>query len=298
MKKFLLGLVALILIYAAAAFSFHLPPFSSNDTQKQGSLHVLKVGIMAGSKQEDEKWKIISKNAKKLGIKLKFTRFTDYSQPNAALQNGDTDVNSFQHYAFLSNWNKENKGTLVAVGETVLGPGRLYSGVDASGKDKYSKVSQIPDGATVAIANDVTNEARALFLLRAAGLIKLNDNENPALKDITDNPHNFKFKEVAADQTLPALKDVDAAVISAAYVDAAGKDINSAIYVWTANNKDTHQWVNIIAAQSKDKNDKYVKAFVKAYQSDNVANYINDTEKGAEIAAWKGAPQPKETKNN
>ncbi|MDR0898877.1 MAG: methionine ABC transporter substrate-binding protein [Lactobacillaceae bacterium] len=291
MKKWIKVFTAFLAIILIASATVSVPAFAKSKTR------TIKVGIMSGDKNDDKKWALVAKNAKKYGLKLKFTHFTDYSQPNAALANGDIDVNAFQHYAFLKNWNKQNNGTLVSVGDTTLGPSRLYSGTDASGKDKYKSVKDLPKGATIAIANDATNGARALLLLNAAGVITTEKgNANPTVQDIVKNPKNIKIKEVAADQTLPALADADAAVISQNYVEAAGKDINSAIYTWGGKaGKLTHQWINLIAARKEDKNKLYIKNLVKAYHKKNVANLINKIYNGAEVPAWKGAPQPKES---
>ena len=230
---------------------------------------------------------IVEKNGEKHGIKIKLVTFTDFNQPNAALKQGNIDANAFQHYAFLADWNKAHKSNLQPVGETVLGPGRLYS-------DKYKSVKDIPDGGTVAVANDPTNEARALFLLQAAGLIKIKAGvTSPTVKDIVSSAKHLHVKELAADQTLASLKSVDAAVISATFVEAAGRNPNSAIYVWNANNKQSHQWVNIIAARHDDAKKWYIKALVKSYQTKEVGQYINDHNNGTEIAAWQGAPKAK-----
>lgn len=250
-------------------------------------LKTVKVGINSPSKTDQAGWKIVEKNGEKHGIKIKLVTFTDFNQPNAALKQGNIDANAFQHYAFLADWNKAHKSNLQPVGETVLGPGRLYS-------DKYKSVKDIPDGGTVAVANDPTNEARALFLLQAAGLIKIKAGvTSPTVKDIVSSAKHLHVKELAADQTLASLKSVDAAVISATFVEAAGRNPNSAIYVWNANNKQSHQWVNIIAARHDDAKKWYIKALVKSYQTKEVGQYINDHNNGTEIAAWQGAPKAK-----
>lgn len=289
MRKWIIGIVALIAIYLVAAVSFSFFPFGSSTL----SGNTIKVGIMAGDKNEDKKWALVQKNAKKEGLTIKLVRFTDYSQPNVALANKEIDANAFQHYAFLNNWNKENKGTLVSVGDTTLGPSRLYS-------DKYQSIDQIPDGSTIAIANDATNGSRALLLLNSAGLIETEKgNVNPTVKDIVANPKNLTIKEVGADQTLPALSDVAAAVISQNYVEAAGRDINSAIYVWGGEASDlTHQWINLIAARKTDAKSSNIKKLVAAFHKDNVADLINKIYNGAEVPVWKGAPQASSSSSN
>lgn len=139
---------------------------------------------MSGIKEDDIIWKSVSKTAKdKYGITLKFTQFTDYTQPNAALANGDIDLNAFQHHAFLDAWNKENGNKLVALGNTFITPIHLYS---SSIKD----ISEIKSGDTIAVPNDASNESRALYLLKSAGLIELSVSGNTlaTVKDISKNP--------------------------------------------------------------------------------------------------------------
>lgn len=251
------------------------------------ALKTVKVGINSPSKTDQAVWKIVEKNGEKNGIKIKLVTFTDFNQPNAALKQGNIDANAFQHYAFLADWNKTHKSNLQPVGETVLGPGRLYS-------DKYKSVKDIPDWGTAAVANDPTNEARALFLLKAAGLITIKAGvTSPTVQDIVSSAKHLHVKELAADQTLDSLQSVDAAVISAAFVEAAGRNPNAVIYVWNANNKQSHQWVNIIAARQDDAKKWYIKALVKSYQTKEVGQYINDHNNGTEIAAWKSAPKAK-----
>ncbi|MDR2660755.1 MAG: methionine ABC transporter substrate-binding protein [Lactobacillaceae bacterium] len=283
MKKIILSIIGLIAVYAIAAFSFHLPPFNGG-TQQQA--RTIKVGIMAGSKTEDGKWKLIAKNAKKYNLDIKLTRFTDYSQPNAALQNKDIDVNAFQHYAFLEDWNKSHKNsTLVPVGETVLAPGPIFS-------EKYKKISDIPDGATITVPNDPSNLSRALFTLQAAGLIKIkSDVKNPSVTDISENKKDLKIKLVQADQTLASLQDVAAAFVNSNFITAAKKDVRDSIFLWTVNTNETHQWVNILAARKDNEKDSKVKDLIKAFQQKNVGDYINSHSGGSEIAAWKGAPK-------
>ena len=102
------------------------------------------------------------------GVTIELKEFTDYNQPNEALKNGEIDVNAFQHIYFLNNWNKENKGDVVAAADTLLSPIHLFSGTE-NGKAKYKDVKELPEGATISVPNDGTNESRALTLLQTAG---------------------------------------------------------------------------------------------------------------------------------
>ena len=167
---------------------------SSSSSSSEDSANTIKVGIMTQTDATEPLWEKVSENAKKEGLTLEFVEFTDYSQPNKALANGEIDVNAFQHYNFLNNWNQENGEDLVAIADTYIAPIRLYSGT-ADGKNKYTKVEEIPDGAEIAVPNDPTNESRALYLLQTAGLIKVgvSGTELATIADITENKKNLKI---------------------------------------------------------------------------------------------------------
>ena len=121
---------------------------------------------------------------------MEFTQFTDYSQPNVAVKDGSVDINAFQHYNFLDNWNSKNDNALVAVADTYIAPIRLYSGTE-NGKNKYTSIKEIPKGGTIAVPNDPTNESRALYVLQSAGLIKL-DTKDGQLANVSNIKENSK----------------------------------------------------------------------------------------------------------
>ncbi|WP_057895662.1 MetQ/NlpA family ABC transporter substrate-binding protein [Liquorilactobacillus oeni] len=271
-RNLIIGLVVVVIIAIAGYFSFGGAKTSKSET--------VTVGLMSGSKQDDAIWKKVAETAKdKYNITLKFKKFTDYSQPNKALTSGSVDLNAFQHYAFLDAWNKANKTNIVAIGKTFITPIRLYS-------NKIKKVSQISDGATIAIPNDATNESRALFVLKNAGLITLKpDTKLATVKSIAKNPKNLKIKELDASQTARSLSDVTAAVINGNYAQSAGIDYKSAIYVEPVN-KDSEQWINIIAANKKDKDKKVYKEVVKAFQTETTKKAIKKAYGTSELAAW------------
>ncbi|MBB1094664.1 MetQ/NlpA family ABC transporter substrate-binding protein [Limosilactobacillus sp. BG-MG3-A] len=265
------SVVALIVIIAGY-FSFVRP--------QQQAKRTVTVGIMAGSKQDDEIWNSVSKTAKdKYNITLKFKRFTDYNQPNKALENGDVDLNAFQHKLFLQTWNKAHKTDLVSLGDTFITPIRLYS-------KQYKNVKEIPNGGTIAVPNDASNESRALFALKNAGLIELKKGTKLAtVNSISKNPRDLKIKELAADQTARSLDNVDAAVVNTNYAQAAGLNYKSAIFVEPIN-KDSKQWVNIIAVKNSEKNNKVYKDVVRAYQTEKTKREIKKLYGTAEIPAW------------
>ncbi|MBD5832521.1 MetQ/NlpA family ABC transporter substrate-binding protein [Weissella confusa] len=236
------------------------------------------VGIVGTS--DKGVWEEVAKTAKKkYGITIKTKVFTDYNQPNKAVADGSLDLNSFQHYYFLENWNKSNKNSVKAIGKTFITPIRLYS-------EKYKSVKKFKKGDAIAVPNDATNEARALTLLQSAGLITLKKGvDMPTVKDIKTNKLDLDIKEVAADQTTSSLKSVDGAVINTNYAQQAKLKLSSAIYVEPVN-KDSKKWINIIAASKKNANKKIYKQVVKAYQTKATKDYLKKTWGQAEIPAW------------
>ena len=253
-RNIIIGIIVVVIIAIAAFIGF------GHQTKANKTV---KIGIMTGTKEDDSIWQTVSKTAKdKYGITLKFTHFTDYTQPNTALKNGDIDLNAFQHYAFLKAWNKANNGDLVAIGDTVISPISVYS-------KSLKTLSDIKEGGTIAVPNDASNESRALYVLKSAGLIKLDVSGQTlaTVKDITSNPKNLVIKELDASQTARALDSVDAAVINNNYAVTAGLKKADAIFTEPVN-KDSQQWINIIVANKKDANSSVYKDVVKAYESE------------------------------
>ena len=266
-------LVVALVVVIAGIFSF-----GNVGKQKE---QTVTVGVASPSKQDEAVWNQVKKTAKsKYNVDIKLKTFTDYNQPNKALQSGSIDLNAFQHKAFLDAWNKANKGSLVSIGKTFITPIHLYS-------NNYKSVKSLPDGATIAIPNDASNESRALYVLQSAGLITLKKNTNSlaTINSIAKNPKNLKIKEVAADQAARTLDSVDAAVVNTNYAVAAKLSTKKSIFTEPVN-KDSAQWINLIAARKKDRNKEAYKDVVKAYQTEKVKKIINEQYKGLEKPAW------------
>ncbi len=188
-------------------------------------------------------------------------------------------MNSFQHYAFLNEWNKANHGTLTPIGNTYIAPIRLYS-------KKYKSLKDLPDGATIAVPNDASNESRALYVLKNAGLIKLKKGVTLAtIANITSNPHNLKIKEVSAEQTARVIDDVDASVVNNTYAVPAKLGDKQTIYIEPLN-KDSKQWINIIVARKSDKDKKLYREVIKAYQTKKTASLAHKLYGNTEVVAW------------
>ncbi|EKF52458.1 MetQ/NlpA family ABC transporter substrate-binding protein [Lactococcus garvieae] len=269
-----IAVVALVVIVLIGYFSFFKKDVAEDKT--------VKVGIMSGSKESTKIWDSVAKTAKdKYNINLKFVRFTDYNQPNTALVNGDVDINAFQHYAFLNEWNEANNADLQAIGDILVSPIRLYS-------KKHTDVKDIPNKGTIAVPNDTSNESRALYVLESAGLIKL-DTKAGALatvKDVIENPKDLTIKELDGSQTASALSSVDAAVVNNDFSVPAGLT-NKEVIATEALNENSKQWINIIVARKEDKDNKLYQDVVKAYQTKETEDLFAKLypEKGT-IPAW------------
>ena len=273
-RKGLLGFIAVIIVIAVAAFF----TFGHKKTEAKKTV---TVGVVGQTNQDEKIWNQVKKTAKeKYGVTVKVKSFTDYNQPNKALQEGEIDLNSFQHKAFLNAWNKANKGTLVPIGNTVIAPIRLYS-------YKYKNINELPKNATIAVPNDASNESRALYVLKNAGLIsfKKGTGKLATIADIEKNPKNLTIKELGAEQTARSLNDVDAAVVNNTYAIPAKLGDKQTIYTEPLN-KDSEQWINVIVANKKDKDNEAYKAVVKSYQTDDVKKLIHKAYGNSEVTAW------------
>jgi len=216
------------------------------------------------------------------GIDLRIIEFTDYVQPNLALQNKELDADYFQHLPYLSDFNAKN-GTKLVVGVYVhFEPLGLYPG-------RTKSIAALKKGATIAVPNDTTNEARALLLLESAGLIKLDHaiGLKATAKDITDNPKGIKIKELEAAQVARALPDVDLAVINGNYAIDAG--LSAAKDALKAEDKDSlaaKTYANLLAIRAGDEKRSEILALEKALTSEAVRKFILDTYKGAVLPAF------------
>ena len=260
-----------------------------NSEKKADNGTVVKIATVNRSGSEEARWDKIQELVEKDGIKLEFTEFTDYSQPNKATADGEVDLNAFQHYNFLNNWNKENGKDLVAIADTYISPIRLYSGKNGE-ENKYTKVEEIPDNGEIAVPNDATNESRALNLLQAAGLIKLDVDSTKlaTVANIKENKKNLKISELDASQTAASLTSVDAAVVNNTFVREAGIDYKSALYK-EKTDENSKLWYNLIAAKKDwEKSDKAdaIKKIIKAYHTDEVKKVIEESSDGMDQPVW------------
>lgn len=261
MKKILSFLIVAILVLSACG---------GNNGKK------VTIGVASN---DTKAWEKVKELAKKDDIDLEIKHFSDYNVPNKALSDGDIDLNAFQHFAFLDQYKKAHKDTNIeALSTTVLAPLGIYS-------DKVKNIKDIKKGAQVAIPNDVSNQARALKLLESAGLIKLKKNFglNGTTKDIESNPKDLKIKAVDAQQTVRALSDVDISVINNGVATKAGKDAKKdPIYLEKASSDAVKPYINVVAVNSKDKDNKTYKKIIELYHSKEAQKALKEDTKDGE----------------
>ncbi|MEA5042735.1 MAG: MetQ/NlpA family ABC transporter substrate-binding protein [Oscillibacter ruminantium] len=212
------------------------------------------------------------------GIDLQITEYGDYVVPNTAVEEGDEDANYFQHQPYLDNFNAENGTHLVSAGGIHIEPMGVYAG-------KTTALADLPDGATIAIPNDATNEGRALLLLEAQGLIKLKDSSNleSTPNDIAENSKNLQFKELEAAMIPNTVEEVDLSVINCNYALQAGfNPVEDALAIEDSNSP----YVNIIAVKEGHENDPAIVALVAALQSETAREFITSTYNGAVVPAF------------
>lgn len=226
-----------------------------------------------------EMFGLIEEDLKAQGIELEIVEMNDYITPNLALADGAIDVNSFQHIQYLNQFCKDKGLDLVSAGNTYVVALGLYS-------EKYKSIDEIPAKSTIAIPNDPTNAGRSLIMLHNAGLIKLEDPNNLLATefDIVENPKKIKFKLIEAPQLPRIIKDVAACIINGGYAVEAGYiPTEDAILLEDASKS---PYANIFAVRKGDENREDIQALVKAYQSDKMKKYIEETFKGGYIPLW------------
>ncbi len=205
-------------------------------------------------------------------INLEIVEFTDYIQPNNAVESGELDANYFQHITYLNDFNAQNGTHLVNVATVHYEPFGIYAGKTAS-------LDELADGATVGIPNDPTNGGRALLLLQEQGLITLPEDAGltPTVLDIVDNPKNLQIEELEAAQLPRSLDSLDVAVINGNYAIQGGLKVTDALAVESANGVAAEAYANILVAKEGNQDSEAVLALADALLSPEVREFIQNT---------------------
>lgn len=252
--------------------------FNSCKNSKNDDPNYIRIGITSGPEREvAEAAKKVAKEKYNLDVEL--VAFNDYVVPNEALNNGDIDANAFQHVPYLKEQSKQRGYKLAVVGNTFVYPIVAYS-------KKIKSINELKNWSTVVIPNDPTNGSRSLLLLEKNGLLKLKENvELPKVTDIIANPKQLKIVEIEAPQ-LPRILDdeeVIVAIINNNFAAQAGLDADK---LGILKEDKESPYVNVIVAREDNKDSEKVKNFVKAFQSDEVAETANKVFKGGAVKGW------------
>ncbi|MEP3686309.1 MAG: MetQ/NlpA family ABC transporter substrate-binding protein [Sulfitobacter dubius] len=236
----------------------------------------IKVGVSPG--EHAEIMEEVARIAEPMGLDIDVIEFSDYVVPNQALADGDIQANSFQHVPYLEAQMKDRGFELSVVGNTITTPMGVYS-------DKITDIADLEEGATFGIPNDPTNGGRALLVLQELGMIKVDEAAGlvPTVLDITENPKDLSFKELDAAQLPRSLADLSAALINTNYAIASGLNPKEdSIAMESAKNP----YVNVIAVRKGDEEAAWVETLLKAYHSDEIKTFIDESYQGTVITSW------------
>lgn len=255
---------------------------AAESTAETGELAGTTLKVAASPTPHAEILNVAKEVLAEQGIDLEVVEFSDYVQPNLVTESGEVDANYFQHTPYLDSFNEENGTHLVSVGAVHYEPFGIYPG-------KSDDLANIADGATIAVPNDTTNEARALLLLQQEGLIKLADGAGitATAKDIVENPKNLQIKELEAANIPNALKDVDIACINGNYAQAAGLSVEKdALAVEATDSLAAETYANVLVVKDGNQDSEKIQALAKALKSDAVRDFINKTYEGAVVPVF------------
>ena len=288
MKKLLSALLAgalavsLAACGASASVSESTAPADSGaaaaSTAETGSdLSGTTIKVAASPTPHAEILKVAKDILAEQGITLEIIEFSDYVQPNMVTESGEVDANYFQHQPYLDSFNEENGTHLVSVGAIHYEPLGIYPG-------KSQDLEEITDGAVIAVPNDTTNEARALQLLAAEGIITIREDAGltATINDIVENPHNVQVEELEAAQLPRTLADVDYAVMNGNYALEAGFSVkDDALATEDAASEAAQTYGNVLVVAEGNEYSAAVQALLAALKSDEVKSFIETTYNGA-----------------
>ncbi len=268
MKKLLLTVLIIVLGTALAA---------CGGKEKAGDDKSLIFGATAGPYSDMLKQAIIPGLEEK-GYKVEIKEFSDYIQPNNALDSDSIDANLFQHIVYLENFAKENKMELSALNSVPTAPLGIYS-------SKFKSLDEITDGSTITIPNDPVNAARTLLVLEANGLIEIDPNIEPlkaSEKDIVVNPKNLVVQPIEAGQLPRTVDSSDLAAVPGNFAIAAGMNLLDALVL----EEMPDQFRNVVAIRTEDKDKQFAKDIQEVLESAQFEKVIDEDFKGFGKPEW------------
>lgn len=224
-------------------------------------------------------WEILQELAAAENIDLEIVGFSEYTQPNPALTEGEIDLNSFQHILYLADHNNNTSDDLQPIGSTLIVPLPLYS-------EKHEDVSEFTKGEQVAIPNDATNQARALFVLESAGLIELTgDPKVPTPDDVDTAASTVVVRSVEASQTAGLIGDPDIAgvIVNNNFATDAGFDLDGYVYADDPSSAGAQPYINVIAARPDDVDNPVYQRIVELYHDPSVTESVVESSGGTAV---------------
>lgn len=277
-RNIIIAVVVVALVAVLGIFGYRAIK-GNNSSDKGTKDNPVKIGVVGAT---DPQWVEFEKKAEEAGIYVDIIDFQDYTSENPAVDSGELDLNEFQHLLYLANYNVSNNKDLQPIGGVAIYPLGVYS-------DKYKDIKDIPEGSTVTIPNDETNQARAIGVLKAAGLVTLKGDWTAFTtpQDIDESKSKVKVTPLKAEQVANGLKDpkVAAGVINNDYVTDAGLKPTDAIYQDNAESEEARPYINVWVTRKADVNNKTYKKLIEIFQSDSVLEKLQENSGGTAVFA-------------
>lgn len=263
-----------LLLGLAACASDDTAPGAASTSGGSATPATVRIGVVGS---QDEQWPIFEEKAKAAGIDVEIVNFSEYSLPNPALSEGQIELNQFQHIQYLADYNVNADDDLVAIGATAIYPLALYS-------KKHATLTDIPEGAEIAVPNDQTNLNRALFVLQSAGLIELEGGGTLTSTELDVLPSSkVKVTPVSAEQTAVSLESLDGAVVNNDFVLDAGLDPKAALAQDDPASPAAQPYINVWAARAEDKDNATYLKLVEIFQDPEVTDALQNQSKGTAV---------------
>jgi len=263
----------LTLLLGACAGGSSEPAATGTD---EASTETVRIGTVGAG---DPYWETFTEAAAEEGITVEIVDFTEYPQPNPALSAGEIDINQFQHIIYLATYNVASDDDLQPIGATAIYPLGLYS-------TQYDSVADIPEGATVAVPDDDSNQARGLLILQSAGLIELEGGGSifSTLDEVDKDASKVEVVALDAALTATSLPDVAAAIINNDFVEDAGLEPSDAIAQDDPSDPKALPYVNIFATRAEDADNPTYLKLVEIYQNtQSVLDGVSDASGGTAV---------------
>ena len=276
------GLIAavVVVVLVVAGVIAYLATRGSSDDAAAGDGSTAPTVVRLGTTDVSQPhWEILKDLAAEENIDLEIVGFSEYTQPNPALTEDEIDLNAFQHILYLADHNNNTGDDLQPIGSTLIVPLPLYS-------DKHEDVSEFIKGEQVAIPNDATNQARALFVLESAGLITFTGEPKvPTPDDVDTAASTVVVRSVEASQTAGLIGDPDIAgvVVNNNFASDAGFDLDGYVYADDPSSAGAQPYINVIAARPADVDNPVYQRIVELYHDPSVTESVIESSGGTAV---------------